>query len=357
MSWLSDIDKKIEELSNNQLTSDALTLLGDLYLKKGDKKRAIEHFYKAAARLSLYSERDKTISIYKKILYISPSEIDAYERIIDVFSKAGLIAEGTRYLLSLAQLYVNKGDYKKANLLFGKIYELDPKNKAAEIFFSKEKLDAESINPPEEEEEGEIKEEISSTKEAMKKEQYLSMSKRKISVVLIASVLVLFAMLGLSLYLLGKGSKGKGIVKISESLWAINTKNVRGDNFEISVTRLSEKLLYKLPIASRLSQKELSENGFYLVKIKALKGCIPDDFVKSTQRYISLINKEGKLIKPKEFAGLDGIKKVIYKPNICQKESGIVFTHFYIACPKELSLVGISIDGLEKDYPLTVKWN
>jgi tetratricopeptide (TPR) repeat protein len=152
---LDDINRKIKkidniqlirELNNKQLTSDDLNLLGDLCLKKGDKKRAIECFYGAAAKIS-FSNTNRTIAIYKKILNISPSEITAYEGIISILSKSGLDAEQKKYLLSLAQLYQNTGDFKKANSIFRKVQELDPTNKAAEFFFSRGKVNTKKNNP------------------------------------------------------------------------------------------------------------------------------------------------------------------------------------------------------------------
>jgi len=155
ISGLDDINKKIKtldkiqlirELNNKQLTSDDLNILGDLCLKKGDKKRAIECFYKAASKIS-FSNTNRAIAIYKKILNISSSDIPAYEGIINILSKSGLVAEQKKYLLSLAQLYQNTGDFKKANSIFRKIQELDPTNKAAEVFFSRGKTNATKNNP------------------------------------------------------------------------------------------------------------------------------------------------------------------------------------------------------------------
>lgn len=360
MKKLNDIDIKIEELERKQPTAHNLNLLGDLYLKKNDRKKAIAYFYKAAR---IYFKSDKSIAIYKKLLNIAPSEREAYEEIIDILSETGHVAEEIRYLLLLAQVYQNSGNFKKATSVFRKVNELDPTNKAADVFFSKGKVSVGDINSSEEreikEEKEEEEEEILAIEEARtrKEEKYISMPKRKYPIILIASAIILFVMLCLSLYI-GKGNKGRSPVKIShENLWTMNTKTVNSDNFKIEVTRLTDELMYKLPIASRLSQKELSENGFCFVKIKTIKGCIPEDFMKFAPRYFSLINKEGKIVKPKEFAGLDNMKKVIYKTNVCQKRSGMVFVSFYIAYLKELSLAGLFIDGLERRYPLIVKWN
>jgi tetratricopeptide (TPR) repeat protein len=354
LSQPNNIDKEIKELINKPLTPNNLNMLGDLYLRKGEKNKGIEYLYKAAAKSSLYPQKNRAISIYKKILHISPFEIDAHKKLIDIFSQEGVVSEEIKYLLSLAKLYQNKGDFQEINLIFRKIYELDPANKAAEYFFDRGKIDVESIVPPHDE--SEIEKEIS-PKEAIKEEKILSKPKIK-SIVLIASVIVLFGMLSLSLYLLGNGTKAKKPVKINdERLWANNTKSIKDDNFEINVMLLTEELLHKLPITSRLSKKDLAENSFYLVKIKALKNCIPEGFVKSTQSYMHLIDKKGKLVNSKNFVEFDGIKKVISKTNVCGKDSGIIFTNFYIAYPKEPTIESLLIDGLERNKPLTIRWN
>jgi tetratricopeptide (TPR) repeat protein len=141
-----DIDNKIKDLNSGVVTSDDLNMLGDLYIKKGDKKLAIEHFYEAAKGVS-NSQNNKAIAIYKKILNISPNDIDACEGIINILSKSGLVAEQTKYLLILARLYQNKGDLKKANSIYRKINELDPTNKAADVFFSRGKVKVLRNNP------------------------------------------------------------------------------------------------------------------------------------------------------------------------------------------------------------------
>lgn len=357
MKELSDIDVEIKELKDKEPTSERLNLLGDLYLKKKDRKRAIEYFYKAAAKVSPV-QRDKAIAIYKKILKLSPSEINAYEGLIDIFSKAGLVAEETKYLQALAQLYQNKGDLEKATLIFRRVYELDPKNKTAELFFSRGKVE-ETIRINDTVSEEYIPE-MEESEEELEEERYIDMpsiTKRKTPISLIASVIVLSLIAGFSIYIYLSGKSTKTGLTNIETLWVKNTKSFKNKTFEIKATHLTNELLHNLSITSKLSREELSENNLYLVKIKAIKDCIPEDFVKDVGKYISLIDRQGKSIRPRELKELVNIKRVIYKPNICQRESGIIFTRFYIAYPKEMSPVGLSIDGLERQSPVIVKWD
>lgn len=354
------INVKINELSDKESSPTNLNMLGDLYLKKGDKKKAVEYFYKAAKS---FAHDKKALSVYKKILDVLPTEVTAYERIIDMFSESGLVADEINYLLKLAQVYQNSGDFEKATLTFRRIHELDPANKAATLFFSRGKVNIRDIDQSGEV--NKLNKEIDKTEETIREEKLTSMQKRRKFISIVAVIILLSFIVGLSIYLTGESNKSRRTATPKEQVFpstdesprALDTKTVKGDNFEIELTRLTDELIYKLPIVSRLPRKELSENGFYLIKVKAVKGCIPEDFIKYTSRYVSLINRQDKLIKPKELAGLDSIKKVFYKTNICQKESGIIFTQFYISYSKEFVPKGVFIDGLESRYPVIVKWD
>ncbi len=143
----NDIDKIIKQLNDKelikrlnkkQLTSDDCKILGDLYLKKGGKKKAIEYFYKAAEKLS-HDQINKAIALYKKILNISSNEINACEGIIGILVREGLVAEQIKYLLLQAKMCQSKGDFSKATTIYRKIQEIDPTNREADLFFSRGK--------------------------------------------------------------------------------------------------------------------------------------------------------------------------------------------------------------------------
>ncbi len=73
------VDKAIAEWEKLLDTADATTfnMVGDLYLKKGDGKKAIENFHKAARVFRDEGFSLKGLAIYKKILNVSPTEADA----------------------------------------------------------------------------------------------------------------------------------------------------------------------------------------------------------------------------------------------------------------------------------------
>ena len=122
-----NIHEEIITAKKQPLTPENLNYIGDLYLKTGDKQTAIFHFYEAAEKLHI-SQRDKKLAIYKKILNVSTSESMAYEKIINIFSRMGLVADERKYLMSLASLYQNRGEYNKLDAISRRIKEIDSNN-------------------------------------------------------------------------------------------------------------------------------------------------------------------------------------------------------------------------------------
>jgi len=71
--------------------------LGDLYFKIGENEKAIAEYMKLAG---LYTEEDlnsRAISIYKKVLAISPKRIDALHKIASLYLKEGLGGDARNY--------------------------------------------------------------------------------------------------------------------------------------------------------------------------------------------------------------------------------------------------------------------
>src|SRR3990172_3635852 len=135
---MNDITKKIKNTKKQPVTVENLNYIGDLYLKKGDKQTAIAYFYELAEKMHI-SQKDKKLAIYKKILNISTSESKAYEKIINIFFRMGLIAEEKKYIIILANLYQNKGELNKLDALYRRIKEIDSENQLAEKYFAKDK--------------------------------------------------------------------------------------------------------------------------------------------------------------------------------------------------------------------------
>jgi len=88
--------------------------LGDLYYKNGENEKAITEYMKLAG---LYTEEDlnsRAISIYKKVLAISPKSIDALHKIAGLYLKEGLSGDARNYYLSILELKPDDQEAKKA---------------------------------------------------------------------------------------------------------------------------------------------------------------------------------------------------------------------------------------------------
>jgi len=350
-----DIDVKINELKRRQITPDSSNLLGDLYLKKGDKKAAAEYFHFAAKN----SHRDKAVAIYKKIVRLVPGETKAYEALIDIFSQEGLTAEEVKYLLLLAQIHQSRGDGQKETELFRTILDLDPDNKAAELFFSRGKIDFEEILAADESlgPTGEVlKEEETWGEDRVMEETDIPVAARKRPFIVTAVVACfLCILLGVFVYVSHKEKRrgeGPQIVKKSapsggEDRPVENAKAVQSGPYKIEVMRVTGDLLRQMALSARLTEKEMSDNGFLMVTATAGKACVSEDLIKSSGRRVAIIDRKGNLVAPKEIGALERLKKVIYQPYACGKESDIVYAHFYIAYPKEMSPERVMIEGMK----------
>jgi len=70
--------------------------LGDLYLKNGEKEKAIDQYLKAG---ELHTEEDlniRAISIYKKVVSIDPEHIEALHRTGILYAKEGFLGNAKR---------------------------------------------------------------------------------------------------------------------------------------------------------------------------------------------------------------------------------------------------------------------
>ncbi len=105
-----------------------------------------------------------------------------------------------------------------------------------------------------------------------------------------------------------------------------------------------------------LDQKNIKNNQFYSLSVKHLNGCLPDEFISSPVSYVSLMGKDRIHKEIKEIEGLSSLNRIIYRTNICDKEFGAVFIRFFVYHNKDLNPSSLSVKGLEKGYPVIIKW-
>lgn len=145
------IDKAItiwEELVKESPGSHTYNALGDLYLKKGDRKKSIDSFYKAANFFKEDGFFLKSLGLYKKILNIDPTDSDALYAIGEINEERGLHTDAVKYYLAAADHFSKSGRKEKLLQMYARIIAVSPtnipfRNKVAEIY-AKEGLRSEA---------------------------------------------------------------------------------------------------------------------------------------------------------------------------------------------------------------------
>ena len=379
---MTDINQKIENAKKQPVTAENLNYIGDLYLKRGDKQTAISYYYELAEKMHI-SQKDKKLAIYKKILNISTSESKAYEKIISIFSRMGLIAEEKKYIIMLANLYQNKGELNKLDALFRRIKEIDSENQIVEHYFTKSSRDSYSFNDDDIAEDemdvtsipDDITEHIEQENhyhmKAESNEHYDHQEKiaghsvintmqeekeshiaflisrfyeglRKYALYLSVSFLLILLVFFLYAYI-EKGGHQSSPLKTRESILQTN-------NYEITVTELKD--LNEL--TDKIDQNTRKDNFFYTLSVRAKNSCIDDPFATDPFSKISFTDKSGKQFRIKYISGLGDSMRVVYRANTCGKAAAAVFMKAVFAIDKKVNTSGISLAGLEKEHPILI---
>lgn len=136
------IDRAIsewEKLAN--LSPDAATLnfLGDLYLRKGDRKSAVASFHKTARLFRDEGFSLKALALYKKILNISPSDAESLYALGELNEEKEITTDAIKYYLAAADAFSKEGRKKELLGVYDRILGLAPTNiplriKVSELF-------------------------------------------------------------------------------------------------------------------------------------------------------------------------------------------------------------------------------
>lgn len=146
------IDKAIaewEKLVREAPDVNAYNIIGDLYLKKGNKKLSIEFFHKAAGVFRKEGFSLKAIAIYKKIINVESKDVSSLIALGELSEEKGLTTDAIRYLLTAADTLSQEADKNKYLNIYRRVLSLEPFNiplrdKIAETFI-KENLIQEAL--------------------------------------------------------------------------------------------------------------------------------------------------------------------------------------------------------------------
>lgn len=145
------IDKAIaewEKLTKGHPDGNTYNALGDLYLKKGDRKNALNSFHEAAKFFKGEGFSLKALGLYKKILNINPSDADSLISLGEISEERGLKTDAIKYYLTAADGLSKEGKKERLFDIYNKILNISPSNipfriKIADIYI-KEGLKSEA---------------------------------------------------------------------------------------------------------------------------------------------------------------------------------------------------------------------
>ncbi|MHB8882669.1 MAG: tetratricopeptide repeat protein [Thermodesulfovibrionales bacterium] len=414
------IERKIREAMQKPLTAENLNYIGDLYLRKGEREMTIESYYNAIAKLHV-SQQDKMVALFKKILKVSPYEEKAYNGLITLFSKMGLVADEVAYLTALAKLHQAKGDYNKVNSTFRRINALDPDNKAALKYFGKGKqADAAPVvqdaDPGMNEEhaaellsglpeigdladimaaghdpvasEGDIQEEervlqspdlrsieTESSEIPFMQDGEQSSESPDVPIIsadglpsnnrlyLAGGIAVLLIILSVAgLYVLKRKTPGSDSpVKAPEAGFADKapvSKPEEAGEFDVKAVRMSDAALRDSGLDKGLGQGVISENQFYMLTASLRKGCLPEGLLTSSSSAISFVDGKGRLNPPADIRGLGQFSRTVYKSRVAGcGENKPVFMKVFIAHKKGMGYTGLSVNIPGKGAAKILTWD
>jgi tetratricopeptide (TPR) repeat protein len=128
-----------EKLLQASPEANTHNVVGDLYLKKGEKAKAVEHFHKAAKMFRDEGFTLKALAIYKKILNAAPADAPALYALGELNEEKNIYTDAIKYYLAAADQFVKANQKTEAVRTYERIVSLAPKNlslrlKIAELF-------------------------------------------------------------------------------------------------------------------------------------------------------------------------------------------------------------------------------
>ena len=130
---------ELEKLVKESPDGNTFNIIGDIYLKKGNRKTSTDYFQKAAKFFWHEGFSQKAQALYKKVLNINPADADALYAFGELSEEKGLITDAIKYFLATADILAKEGRQDKISDIYQKILSLSPENiplriKIADIF-------------------------------------------------------------------------------------------------------------------------------------------------------------------------------------------------------------------------------
>jgi len=125
------VDKAIaewEKLVKEAPDGNVYNTVGDLYLKTGKKKQAVEFFHKAATFFREGGFSLKALALYKKVINIDPADSGAYTALGELSEEKGLVTDAIKYYLTVADILAKDATKERFLSIYERILALAPSN-------------------------------------------------------------------------------------------------------------------------------------------------------------------------------------------------------------------------------------
>lgn len=131
-------------LTGNAQDSNIRSLVGDLYVESGQKKRAITEFKKVADFYEKRGQYNQSLAIYKKINRLDADDMATAMKLADLYYNQGFVSEAKTKYLQIANNLKKNGQTKEAISFYEKVLKLDKRAYEAKLtlanLYSKEGL-------------------------------------------------------------------------------------------------------------------------------------------------------------------------------------------------------------------------
>jgi tetratricopeptide (TPR) repeat protein len=118
--------KKLVDADKRDVRS--LLKIGDLHVRKGDRGSAIETYETVAGHYAQQGFFLKAIAVYKQILKLDPSRLDAQVRLGEMYEQLQLISDAMSVFEDVSSGFMRAGDTDQALAMLGKMVDLDPEH-------------------------------------------------------------------------------------------------------------------------------------------------------------------------------------------------------------------------------------
>ncbi|MDH4281339.1 MAG: tetratricopeptide repeat protein [Myxococcales bacterium] len=118
--------KKLVDADKRDVRS--LLKIGDLHVRKGDRGSAIETYESVAGHYAQQGFFLKAIAVFKQILKLDPSRLDAQLRLGGMYEQLQLTSDAMSVYEDVSTAFMRAGDTDQALHTLGKMVEIDPEH-------------------------------------------------------------------------------------------------------------------------------------------------------------------------------------------------------------------------------------